>query len=248
MQEPCGLFTPHAFGSQILNCIWICASLFLPWAKSSILSPHWPLQNFEKCQFSPSLSIKHIYILWLEVLSEEYFIFFLIALFAFNFLNFMVYMDVCVGVYLYTRVGWGFLNCMCWFHGHMIPTSCGSDWPGLAFVHVFVLLKNRVVFRKSVLIGSYERLLPLKMLVSCIICFKRIWEFHSLKDLHEGTLHRSSFGFPLMYGAYSNKDCFLLSLPPNSHQDLCAGLGFSPFLLPFLTSSRNATLCSMWQH
>lgn len=108
--------------------------------------------------FPPSLSIKRIYASWLGVRSEEHFIFFLIALFAFNFLNFMVYMDVCVGVYLYTRVGGGFLHCMCWFHGRMIPTSCGSDWPGLVFVNVFVLLKNRVVFRKSVaLIGSYER-------------------------------------------------------------------------------------------
>lgn len=114
--------------------------------------------EFWEMPVSPSLSIRHIYISWSGVLSEEYFIFFLIALFAFNFLNFMVYMDVCVGVYLYTHVGWGFLHCMCWFHGRMIPTSCGSDWPGLAFIHVFVLLKNRVIFRKLVvLIGSYER-------------------------------------------------------------------------------------------
>lgn len=77
----------------------------------------------------------------------------------------------------------------------MIPTSCGRDWPVLVSVHVFVLLKNRVVFRKSIALQrSYQliwesRLLPLKRLVSCIICFKRIWEFHALKDLHEGTLH-----------------------------------------------------------
>lgn len=84
---------------------------------------------------------------------------------------------------------------MYWFHGHMIPTSCGRDWPVLVSVHVFVLLKNRVVFRKSIALQrSYRliwesRLLPLKRLVSCIICFKRIWEFHALKDLHKGTLH-----------------------------------------------------------
>ena len=40
----------------------------------------------------------------------------------------MVYMDVCVGaIFVYIHVGWGF--CMCGFHGRMIPTSCGSDWP-----------------------------------------------------------------------------------------------------------------------
>lgn len=106
VQEPCALFTPScAFGSQILNCIWICASLsFPPEPNPSIHSPHWLLQDSEKCQFPPSFSIKHIYISWLGVLSEEYFIFFLIALFAFNFLNFHGLHDVCVGVYLCIHV------------------------------------------------------------------------------------------------------------------------------------------------
>lgn len=66
------------------------------------------------------------------------------------------------------------------------------------------------------------------MLVSCIICFKGIWEFHALKDLHEGALHtdRRSFGFPLMCGTYSNKDFFLPFSP--ARLDLRAGLGTSP--------------------
>lgn len=47
----------------------------------------------------------------------------------------MVYMDVCVGaIFVYIHMGWGF--CMCGFHGRMIPTSCGSDWPGLVFFNV----------------------------------------------------------------------------------------------------------------
>lgn len=63
----------------------------------------------------------------------------------------MVYMDVSVGaVFLYIHAGWGSFRCMCWFHGHMIPTSCGSDWPGLVFCCVFVLLKSRVLFRKCI--------------------------------------------------------------------------------------------------
>lgn len=61
----------------------------------------------------------------------------------------MVYMDVRVGVYLCIHV-WvgGFSCCMCWFHGHMIPTAVGVIGQALFFVHVFVLLKNRMVFRK----------------------------------------------------------------------------------------------------
>lgn len=103
----------------------------------SIHIPCWLLQNSEKCQFS-SFSIKHIYISWLGVLSEKYFIFFLIALFAFDFLNFHgLHGCACRGLFVYTRVGWGFFRCMCWSHGHMIPTSCGSDWPGLVFCSCF---------------------------------------------------------------------------------------------------------------
>ena len=120
-------------------------------------------------------------------------------------------MDVRVGVYLCVHVWVGFFSdACCWFHGHMIPTSCGSDWPGLVFVRVFVLLKSRVVFRKSIALqSSYQlawesRLLPLKTLVSCILCFKRFWEFHALKDLQEGTLHtgvRSVFLWCMMHTA-----------------------------------------------
>lgn len=57
----------------------------------------------KNASFLPSFSIKHIYISWLGVLSEKYFIFFLIALFAFKFLNFHG-LHGCV----YTSVGWGF--------------------------------------------------------------------------------------------------------------------------------------------
>lgn len=107
--------------------------------------------------FPPSLSIKRIYASWLGVRSEEHFIFFLIALFAFNFLNFMVYMDVCVGVYLYTRVGGGFLHCMCWFHGRMIPTSCGSDWPGLVFVNVLFFWRIEWYLENQLLLSARMR-------------------------------------------------------------------------------------------
>lgn len=68
------------------------------------------------------------------------------------------------------------------------------------------------------------------MLVSCIICFKGIWEFHALKDLHEGALHtdRRSFGFPLMYGTYSNKD-FFLPFSPCTPRSPCCPWHVSPF-------------------
>lgn len=111
----------------------------------------------KNASFLPSFSIKHIYISWLGVLSEKYFIFFLIALFAFKFLTFHG-LHGCV----YTCVGWGFFRCMCWFHGHMIPTDCGSDWPGLVFLFMFLFfwrlewyLENKLHYK--VLIGSYER-------------------------------------------------------------------------------------------
>ena len=71
----------------------------------------------------------------------------------------MVYMDVCIGaIFVYIHVGWGF--CMCRFHGRMIPTSCGSDWPGLVFcVCVFVLSKMRMLFRKEISLQSSYQLI-----------------------------------------------------------------------------------------
>lgn len=88
----------------------------------------------KNASFLPSVSIKHIYISWLGVLSKKYFIFFLIALFAFKFLNFHgLHGCACRGLFVYTCVGWVFFCWVCWFRGHMIPTSCGSDWPGLVF-------------------------------------------------------------------------------------------------------------------
>lgn len=89
-----------------------------------------------------------------------------------------------------------------------------------------------------------SRLLPLKMLVSCIICFKGIWEFHALKDLHEGTLHtdRPSFGFPLMYGTYSNKD-FFLPFSPCTPRSLCWPWHISPFSFSSPLSSLKAVRC-----
>lgn len=71
-----------------------------------------------------------------------------------------------------------------------------------------------------------SRLLPLKMLVSCIICFKRIWKFHALKDLHEGTLHTDVhlvFLWCVVHTAIKISFPFSPSAPP----DLCAGLGTS---------------------
>lgn len=142
---------------------------------------------------------------------------------------------------------------MYWFHGHMIPTSCGRDWPVLVSVHVFVLLKNRVVFRKSIALQrSYQliwesRLLPLKRLVSCIICFKRIWEFHALKDLHEGTLHtevRLVFLWCMVHIAIKITSP---SPPHPTPPGLCAGLGFSPSHLPSLLRHRRLS-CSVWQN
>lgn len=99
----------------------------------------------KNASFLPSFSIKHIYISWLGVLSEKYFIFFLIALFAFKFLNFHG-LHGCV----YTSVGWGFFSVAC--VGSMdiwSPQTVGVIGQALFFfVHVFVLLKTRVVFRK----------------------------------------------------------------------------------------------------
>lgn len=67
---------------------------------------------------------------------------------------------MCVCVHVCVRVGWGFLRCMCRDRGHMIPTRCGSDWPGLGFVfaHVLVLLKSRVAFRKITALSRSYRL------------------------------------------------------------------------------------------
>ena len=103
-----------AFGSRILNCIWVCASRLFPWAKSLDPESLWTSAELWKMPvFFLSFSIKHIYRSWLEVLSEEYFIFFLIALFAFNFLNFHgLHGCACRGIFVCTRVGWLFFRCM----------------------------------------------------------------------------------------------------------------------------------------
>lgn len=72
----------------------------------------------------------YLYIMIRSTFWTVLYFFFLIALFAFDFLNFHgLHRGVCRG-YICICVFF-FLCCMCWFHGHMIPTSCGSDWPGL---------------------------------------------------------------------------------------------------------------------
>lgn len=66
----------------------------------------------------------------------------------------MVYMDACAGD-ICVRVWVGFFSCcMSWFHGHMIPTDCGSDWPGPSVCSYFFFLKTRVVFRKQISVAT----------------------------------------------------------------------------------------------
>lgn len=160
-------------------------------------------------------------------------------------------MCVCRGIFMYTRVGWVFFRCMCWFHGHMIPTSCGSDWPGL----VFVILKNRVVFRKSVALrSSYRliwesRLLPLKMLVSCIICFKRIWEFHALKTFMRRHYMQFIWFFLwcMVHIAIKITFPFVPLMPPRPRL-VWWPCHFSPFSFSFPLLSLKAELLSVWQN
>lgn len=87
----------------------------------------------------------------------------------------------------------------------MTPTSCGSDRPGLVFCSCFfvVLFKNRMEYRKQIALkSSYQliwesRQLPLKMLVSCILGFKRMLSISSFERPSRGSVtHRSSLGFP----------------------------------------------------
>lgn len=90
---------------------------------------------------------------------------------------------------------------------------------------LFVLLffwRIEWYFRKATALqSSYRliwesRLLPLKMLVSCIICFKRMLSISCFeRPSQQNITHRSSLGFPLKSGAQSNKDFFLpFLLPP----------------------------------
>lgn len=163
MQEPkCSSHIPMRFlKSDSKWHLTLCLCFSLSQIPQSLV-PVGFCRILKNASFPLSFSIKHIYISWLGVLSKEYFIFFLIALFAFNFLNFHgLHGCVCRGLFVYTCVGWGFFCCMCWFHGHMIPTSCGSDWPGLVFLFLFLFfwkewyLENKL--HCKALIGSYER-------------------------------------------------------------------------------------------
>lgn len=164
-----------------------------------------------------SFSIKHIYILWLGVLSEKYFIFFLIALFAFNFLNFHgLHGCVCRGYICVYTCGWGFSP----LHV-LVPWTYDPhklwEWlarPCFLFMLSFFWRIERYCRKPTALQSSYRliwesRLLPLKMLVSCIICFKRMLSISCFKRPSRGNItHRSSLGFPLKSGARSNKDFF----------------------------------------
>ena len=61
---------------------------------------------------------------------------------------------------MYIHVGWGFVHCMCWFHGRMIPTGCGSDWPGLVFLLCFCSFQEENAIWK---INCVAKLLPARM-------------------------------------------------------------------------------------
>lgn len=106
---------PHVlFWSQILNCIWICASLFPLSQIPHLIVPFGSCRILRNTRFPPSFSIKHIYV---SILKSTFwrvlhsFFFFLIALFAFSFLNFHgLHGCVCRGyICVYTR-GLGFLH------------------------------------------------------------------------------------------------------------------------------------------
>lgn len=166
-------------------------------------------------------------------------------------------MDVRVGIYLCTHMWVGVLSVAC--VGSMdiwSPQAVGVIGQALFLFMFFVLLKNRVVFRKSIALqSSYRlvwesRLLPLKMLVSCIICFKRIWDFHALKDLHEGTLHTQVhlvFLWCMVHIAIKITFHFL-SARPLTLPDLCAVLGLLTFSFSSPLSSLKAELLSVWQN
>lgn len=145
-----------------------------------------------------SFSIKHIYILWLGVLSEKYFIFFLIALFAFNFLNFHgLHGCVCRDIFVYIRVGLGFSP----LHV-LVPWTYDPHrlWEWLARpCFLFMLLffgrierccRKPTCITKLLSAHMREQVAALEDAGKLYHVFlKECWASHALKDLHEGTFH-----------------------------------------------------------
>lgn len=163
MQEPkCSSHIPMRFlKSDSKWHLTLCLCFSLSQIPQSLV-PVGFCRILKNASFSLSFSIKHIYISWLGVLSKEYFIFFLIALFAFNFLNFHgLHGCVCRGLFVYTCVGWGF------FLLHVLVTWTYDPhklWEWLArlsFLFLFLFfwkewyLENKL--HCKALIGSYER-------------------------------------------------------------------------------------------
>lgn len=151
-------------------------------------------------------------------------------------------MDVCVGgLFVYITCGLGFSP----LHV-LVPWTYDPhklwEWlarPCFLFMLLFFWRIEQYCREPTALQSSYRliwesRLLPLKMLVSCIICFKRMLSISCFKRPSRGNItHRSSLGFPLKSGAQSNKDFFpLFSHLPSG---LCAGLGSPPPPPPVLS-------------
>lgn len=171
-----------------------------------LIVPFGSCRILRNTRFPSSFSIKHIYVSILKStfwgVLHSCFFFFLIALFAFSFLNFHgLHGCVCRGyICVYTH---GVFACV----GSMdvwSPQAVGVIGQALFFLMcVLVLSKKRMLFRKEIALqSSYQliwesRFLPLSTLVSCYNVLKEFWAFHALKDLHREHNTRSSFGFPL---------------------------------------------------